>query len=404
MAGAKASDTKFRNAKPHGKPYKIADRDGLYLHVAQGGAKSWRYDYRLSGARQTLTVGRYPDVGLGIARKRLDEARGLVAQGISPAKAKQEKKAEARIAAANTLEAVAEQWYLAKAHARSQSWKENARRWLEQDVYPAIGRKPIRDVTATDIERLVRSIAAKRGAKSGHYARLLLAGVFKAQPLTLNLGNPARDVGTVLEMPKGKPMGQPLAAKDIPALLAAVDKYPMRPHTKFAIHLLLHTFARKRELTEARWAEVDLERAEWVVSAERMKMRKPHIVPLSRQAVEMFEQLKPIASGSAYVFPNLGDLNRPMADTTLNKALYMIGFPRFTPHSARSTASTELNKQGWNADAIELQLAHTERNRVRAAYNYADRMEERRRMMQHWSDFIDGIATGANVVSIGRAA
>jgi integrase len=404
MAGTKVSDTKFRNAKPAAKPYKLVDRDGLYLHIMPTGAKSWRYDYRLAGMRQTLTMGRYPDVGLGMARKRLDEARGLVAQAISPARVKKEKKADARLATANTLEARAEHWYSARALARSESWKGNARRWLEQDIYPAIGSKPIRDVTAGDIERVVRAIAEKRGAKSAHYARLTLAGVFKAQPRALNLGNPARDVGTVVEIPKGKPLGQPLPAKDIPALLEAVDKYPMRPQTKFAIHLLIHTFARKRELTDAPWSEFDLDRAEWVIAAERMKMSKPHIVPLSRQAVEMLSTLKPLSSGSPYVFPNVGDLNKPMAGTTLNKALGMLGFARFTPHSARSTASTELNKQGWNADAIELQLAHTERNSVRAAYNYADRMDERRRMMQHWSDFIDGLATGGNVVSIGRAA
>jgi integrase len=398
-----ASDAKFRNAKSTDKPRKIADRDGLYLIVLPSGAKSWRYDYRLAGTRYTLTVGRYPDVGLGAARVALSVARGLVAQGISPATVKQEKKEETKLAAANTFAARAEQWFGAKAGARSESWKGNARRWLEQDIYPAIGSKPIHDVTAADVERVVRAIAEKRGAKSAHYARLVMAGVFKAQPKALNLGNPARDVDSP-ESEKGEPLGRPLPVKEIPALLEAVDKYPMRPQTKFAIHLLLHTFTRKRELTAAQWSEFDLDRREWVISAERMKMSKPHVVPLSRQSVEMLEKLKPLSFGSPYVFPNLGDLNKPMAGTSLNKALRVAGFPHFTPHSARSTASTELNKQGWNSDAIELQLAHTERNGVRAAYNYADRMDERRRMLQHWSDFIDGLATGANVVSIGRAA
>jgi integrase len=403
MGAPRVSDTKFRNARAKPAPYKLVDRDGLYLHVMPSGAKSWRYDYRIAGSRETLTIGRYRDVGLGAARIALNVARVLVAQGVSPAKAKKTKKLEDRMAAENTLEARAEAWYSAKAHARSESWKGNARRWLEQDVYPAIGAKPIRDVTADDVERVVRAIGEKRGAKSAHYARLLLAGVFQAQPRALNLGNPARDLGQVVDLPKGKPMGTPLPAKEIPLLLAAVDTHEMRPHTKFAIHLLLHTFTRKRELTGASWSEFDLERGEWVITPERMKMSKPHIVPLSRQAIEMLEKLKPLSFGSPYVFPNLGDLNKPMSGTTLNKALGMIGFARFTPHSARSTASTELNKQGWSADAIELQLAHTERNRVRAAYNYADRMEERRRMMQHWSDFIDALATG-KVVSIGRAA
>lgn len=403
MVAPRVSDIRFRNAKPKAAPYKISDRDGLYLHVMPSGAKSWRYDYRLGGVRQTLTVGRYPDVGLGAARVALSVARALVAQGLSPAKAKQAKKAEERIASENTLQARAELWYAARAQARSESWRENTRRWLDEDIYPAIGRKPIRDVTPDDVERIVRSVAQERGAKSAHYARLTLAAIFKAQPRALNLGNPARDIGPVIDIPKAKPRGVPLPVKDIPRLIAALEKYPLRPQTKLAIHLLLHTFTRKAELTDAAWDEFDFERCEWVIPAERMKMGKPHIVPLSRQVLEMLEQLKPLAFGSAYLFPNLGDPARPMAGTTLNKALGTIGFPHFTPHSARSTASTELNKQGWNADAIELQLAHTERNRVRAAYNYADRMDERRRMMQHWSDFIDGLAVG-NVVSIGRAA
>lgn len=202
----------------------------------------------------------------------------------------------------------------------------------------------------------------------------------------LKLGNPARDVDSP-EIPKGTPRGKPLAIKDIPALLDAADRYPGRPSTKLGIRLLLLTFTRKLELVHAPWTEVDLDRAEWVIAAERMKMGKPHVVPLSQQALQCFKELKSLAGSSPFVFPNLGNPRRPMSGTTLNKVFHEIGWDHFTPHSARSTASTELNKQGWSADAIELQLAHTERNRVRAAYNHADRMEERRRMMQAWADY-----------------
>jgi integrase len=402
---AKAPDLKFRKAKPKPKPYKITDRDGLYCFVTPKGAKSWRFDYRLAGARETLTIGRYPDLGLGAARDALAAARGLVAQGISPAKSKQDKRAEDQLARKNTFKALAEEWYAAKAPHKSESWRQNARRWFDGDVYPAIGHKPIRAVTAGDVEALVKAIAKKRGAKSAFYARLLIADVFKKQPRSLNLGNPARDVGNILEIPKGEPRGRPLPVKQIPALLKAAAGYTGREQTKLAIPLLLHTFTRKRELIEAPWTEFDLDGEEWTVSPERMKMEKPHIVPLSKQAVQWFRELKKLANGSPYVFPSAHDPKRPMNSSTLNHALSEMGFARFTPHSARSTASTELNKQGWNSEAIELQLAHVERNKTRASYNHADKLEERRRMMQAWADYLDALASGADVVPIrGRAA
>lgn len=399
---AKAPDLRFRKAPARAKPYKLADRDGLYLFVTTKGAKSWRFDYRHAGVRRTLTIGRFPDVGLGAARQAVGAARELVAQGGSPSKAKQVEKDGATLDRANTLKARAEDWYGAKAPNRSQSWKTNARRWLDKDIYPAIGHKPIRSVTAGEIEDLVKAIAKKRGAKSAFYARLLLADVYKKQPRTLNLGNPARDVGNILEFPKGEPRGKPLPVKQIPKLLQAVDGYPGRPQTKYAIRLLLHTFTRKRELIEAPWTEFDLDGAEWTVAAERMKMGKPHIVPLSRQSIAALRELKKLAADSPLVFPSAGDLEKPISPSSLNHALKEMGFGHFTPHSARSTASTELNKQGWSPDAIELQLAHLERNKTRASYNYADRMEERRKMMRQWSDFLDSIVAGGNVTAIGR--
>ena len=397
------TDTKARAARANQKAYKLTDRDGLYLFITTGGAKSWRYDYRLQGARQTLTIGQYPDVSLTSARDRLAEARRKVAQGVSPAEAKQEAKAQAKIARKNTVKALGQDWYQARSASRSASWADNAKRFLEQDIYPALGNKPIRDVTPDDVERLVRSVAEKRGAKSAHYARLTLAGLFKSLPRSLNAGNPARDVGTVIEIPKSKPKGRPLSAKEIPDFLEAADRYPGKPQTKLAIRLLMLTFTRKLELIEAPWSEIDLDGAEWVISAERMKMSKPHIIPLSRQAVECFRKLKQLAGGSDYVFPNLGDPGRPMNHSTLNVVYERIGYAgRFTPHGARSTASTLLNAQGWSADAIERQLAHGERDLVRAAYNHSDFMQERQRMMQAWADYLDGLAAGGNVSPIKK--
>lgn len=399
------TDPKVRAAKPTQKPYKLSDRDGLYLYVTPSGARSWRFDYRLAGARETLTIGQYPDIGLGDAREALAKARRMLTKGQSPARAKQETKASERFARANTLRAAAEAWYEAKAAARSQSWRDNALRWLEQDIYPMLGAKPIQDVKADDVERLMHHIADKRGPKSAHMARFALVGVFKSLPRSLGLGNPARDVAGAIEIPKGEPRGRALTAKEIPTFFEAADRYPGRNSTKLAIRLLMLTFVRKRELIDAKWDEIDLRGRQWVIPAERMKMAKPHIVPLSDQAVECFEKLKPLAFGSEYVFPNLGNPKKPMGASTLNKVFDEIGWGgKFTPHGARSTASTALNAQGWSADAIERQLAHAERDLVRAAYNHSDFMDERCRMMQAWADYLDGLCSGAQVVPIHKHA
>lgn len=399
------TDIKARAAKAKQKPYKLTDREGLYLFISPKGAKSWRYDYRLVGARQTLTIGLYPEISLAVARKRLTEARSRVAEGVSPAEVKQAAKAQARIARKNTVRALGQDWYQARSASRSQSWCGNARRFLEKDIYPALGNKPIREVTPDDVERLVRKVAEQRGAKSAHYMRLTLAGLFKSLPRSLNAGNPARDVGTVIELPKPKPRGRALTAKEIPVFLEAADRYPGRPQTKLAIRLLMLTFARKLELIEAPWSEINLDGAEWVIPAERMKREKAHIVPLSRQAVECFKKLKELPGGSDYVFPNLGDPKKPMSASTLNMVFDRIGYGgKFTPHGARSTASTALNSQGWNDDAIERQLAHSERDLVRAAYNHSDYLQERRKMMQAWADYLDALASGAKVFPLKSAA
>lgn len=403
----KLKDSQVANTKPRAEPYKLADGLGLYLYVTpkndrhKNGAKSWRYDYRIAGKRETLTIGKYPDVSLALARKRHGEARELVAAGKSPAKDKRVKIERAKLERENTVEALCENWFHAKAHARSLSWQSNTRRWLDEDIYPALGAKPIQQVNMDDLEPVLLAIAKDRGASSARQARLMLASVWKSLPRSLGCGNPPRDLGDVAEIHKREPRGKPMPAKHLPALLETIEKSPARQATKLAARLLLLTFTRKRELIEATWDELDLQRSEWTIPAERMKSDRLHIVPLSWQAVKCFEYLKPLSADSRFVFPNLGSQDKPMGATTLNKFFHEIGYPHFTPHSARSTASTILNGQGFDGDAIELQLAHAERSRTRAAYNYADKLEERRRMMQAWADFIDAICA-ENVIPMQR--
>jgi integrase len=316
----KLRDAQISSAKPGhppgkksnaGKPYKLVDGMGLYLYVTPKterhpkGAKSWRYDYRIAGRRETLTIGKYPDVPLASARRRHSEARELVAAGKSPAKEKRSAIERGKLASQNTVKAVCERWYEAKAHARSASWQGNVRRWFDEDIYPDLGSRSILPTSTSidDIEAVLRKIVKKRGASSARHARLVLAGVYKPLPRSLGCGNPARDLGDVAEIHKGKPRGKPLPAKHIPALLEAIEKAPARKQTKLAARLLLLTFTRKLELTGAPWEELDLDRSEWTIPPERMKAERPHIIPLSRQAVLCFEYLKPYAAGSKYVFP-----------------------------------------------------------------------------------------------------
>lgn len=393
------SDTKARQTKPKDKPYKLADQGGLYLYVSPHGAKSWRYDYRLHGQRETLTLGLYPAVTLAQARARHLEARKRVAQGESPASAKRiEKQAGA---GDGTFRAVAEEWYGAKAQHRSESWRKATRRWLDKELYPVIGGKPLADITPADVLTVMKAIEARGVARSASYVRLLVSQVYQHAIRNLLADyDPAQSLRGALVMPEVKHHA-PLAARDIPAFIEALDAYPGRLQTKLGIKVLLLTFVRRQELIEATWDEVD--GAEWRIPAHRMKMRDPHIVPLSRQVLECLRDLKDAACGSRYVLPHNESLDKPISGTTINKAFERMGYRgRVSPHGLRATASTLLNEQGFRPDVIERQLAHTERNRIRAAYNQAEYLEERRAMMQQWADFIDSLAAG-NVVPLHGA-
>ncbi len=405
----KLSATAVAKSKHTIKAYKLADGGGLYLYVAPipSRARSWRYDYRIAGKRETLVLGQYPDLELAEAREAHRAARKLVARGESPSQAKRVAKLSKMLQTANTFAATAEEWFDKKKGDKSASWKDNVRRWLDKEIYPAIGRKPLADVTPADVLAMMRAMSESGKPKSAEYARQVVAQVFQYAIQNLRTKfNPAREVqgAIVIPAPRKRP---PLSEKELPAFLHAIDRYCGRPETKLALRLLALTFTRKSELVEAQWPELDLDGAEWRIPAERMKAAERHIVPLAPQAVEAFRQLKQINGSSEYVFPNFGRLNAPMSGSTINAAFERIGYGngKFTPHGLRKTASTILNEQGFRSDVIERQLAHAERNKVRAAYNHAEYLPERRQMMRHWADYLDGLASG-NVLSFqnGKAA
>jgi len=394
------TDKAVKAAKPApGNRYrKLADQGGLYLFCTNDGTRSWRYDYRLAGKRKTFTIGLYPETSLAEAREHHSDARKLVGAGQCPVLIKRRKRQAAILGAENTVRAIAEAWYAELAPHKSESWRVGHRTRLDKYIYPAMGNLPITDIEAADVLALVKGI---KFPKTAEYTRQILARVFSFAIRNLRTkSNPAREIQGVVMVP-GAVHHKPIAAKDIPAFIDKIDGYGGRPHTKLAAKLLLLTMVRKRELIEAIWDELDLDNALWTIPAERMKRRFGHVVPLSKQALEAFQELQPMACGSRYVFPNFGNPRKPMSPATLNVMFDQLKLD-VSPHSLRATASTVLNESNqFRADVIERQLSHIERNRIRASYNQAEYLDERRAMLQWWADFID---RPANVVALKKRA
>jgi len=387
-------------AKPSPKSQKLVDGHGLYLYIpATNGANdslhlrlsaSWRFDYRYAGKRCTLTLGKYPTMGLASARGALAEAKRVLATGTNPAQQKREDKLARKSASADSFKAVGDDWYLSKQERRSKPWREVNSLYLRRDLNPSIGSLPISQVTKPMLIAVLEKTKESRGIKTAERVRQTAVQVFDHAVRKAKMEvNPARLLRGWEDIP-AKVSHKPLPAGEISAFMESVDGYPGQLATKLCIKLLLLTFVRKTELIEAEWTEIDLPNLLWEIPAERMKMRRSHAVPLSKQSVATLEELGQISFGSKFVFPSLSSSDKSMSRSTLNVAFRKLGYGgRFRPHGVRATASTWLNEQGYRADVIERQLAHVERNLIRAAYNNADYMEERAVMMQAWADFVD---------------
>jgi integrase len=405
------SDVEIRDAKPRTKPYKLTDEKGLYLYVTPAsarftkGCRSWRYDFRSAGKRKTHVYGHYGDVTLAEARELHADARRLVARGLDPADLKRKAKKLARENATNTMRWIAEDWYAELAPHRSTVWRENNRRWLDDRVHPALGNRAADSIEPGEILELVRRVAKEGHANTAECIRQLLSRVFRHAVRNMRCkSDPAHACRGAVVVPPAI-HHRPLSANDLPAFLEAIDGYSGRHPTINAAQLLLLTIVRKSELLGARWHELDLSSTEplWRIPMTRMKSGADHLVPLSRQAAELFRELKPLACGSEFVFPSLGRLDEHMSKTTLNRMFERLGVD-VTPHGLRATASTVFNESGrFRPDVIERALAHSERNRVRACYNAAQYLPERRVMLQWWSDYLDSLR-GCNVVALRRSA
>jgi integrase len=393
----------IRAAKPQGKPYKVYDEKGLFLLVKPNGARLWRFKYAHAGVEKLLSLGSYPDVPLKRARAKRDEARKLVADAVDPsARRKAEKAAQAQ-----SFRAVAEEWLETKRDTLSEGTWLRDRDQLMKMVGPYLGSRPVADIEAPELLAVLKRLERRGVHDTAHRVRAVCGRVFRYAIAT---GRAKRDISADLKgalAPKGS---ESYAAITEPAkvgqLLRAIAGYDGQRTTHAALRLAPYVFVRPGELRAAEWTEFDLEEAVWRIPAERMKMGETHLVPLSRQAVAILRELKPLTGEGRYVFPAIGPQIRPMSENTLGAALRRLGYSsdEMTPHGFRSLASTLLNEQGWHPDLIELQLAHKERNKVRAAYNRALRVAERRKMMQAWADYLDALKSGAKVVGIRARA
>lgn len=400
------TDTAIRNAKPSDKAQRIFDGKGLYLEIAPSGGKWWRLKYRFAGKEKRISLGVYPEVTLKDARDRRDTARRQLANGIDPSVHKQATKTLQGINSENSFEIVAREWFSKYKPIWAESHSEKIIRRLEKEIFPWIGKRPISEITAPELLATVRRIESRGVLETAHRALQNCGQVFRYAVATGRAErNPATDLRGALPPTKVKHHASITEPKEIGALLRAIEGYQGSIVTKAALQLAPLCFVRPGELRHAEWAEFDLDNAEWRIPAARMKMREQHIVPLSNQAISILKELGPLTGGGKYVFPGARTNGRPMSENTVNAALRRLGYSgtEMTGHGFRSMATTLLNEQGWNRDAIERQLAHAERNSIRAAYNYAEYLPERRKMMQAWADYLIGLTRGATVISWSAA-
>ena len=403
----KLTDTKIRTAKPRERPYKLFDGGGLYLMVAaqKDGTPSryWRLKYRIGGKEKVLAIGTYPDINLREAREAAADARKLLVRGADPS----EKKRSSKIVQADTFQAVAEEWLGLQAKKLAPVTLEKGRWMLETFIYPRLGDKLINEIKAPELLAALKAIEAKGRHETATRTKQRVGQVMRYAIAT---GRAERDITADLRGALAPVPTKNRAAITDPArvgeLLRAIDGYQGEPATAAALNLAPLTFVRPGELRGAEWREFDLKGAEWRIPGERMKMGDAHIVPLSSQAVEILTGLQALTGSGRYLFPSLRSRERPMSENTLNAALRRLGYTtdEMTAHGFRAMASTLLNEQGFAPDVIELQLAHAERNKVRAAYNRAQRLPERRKMMQAWADYLDGLKAAGNVTPIRRKA
>ena len=400
------TETKVRTIKPAEKPKKLFDGGGLFLLVTPTGGKLWRLKYRFGGIEKLLALGAYPQTSLADARQKRDQAKALLLNGVDPRDIKKAQNAVGK-QENETFEVIAREWHTKFSVSWVASHSNKIIRRFELYVFPWLGDRQIKSITAPDLLTVLRRIEAKGTLDTAHRIRQNCGQVFRYAVATGRAErDPSADLRGAIPPVSGKHMATITDPKEIAGLLRSIDDYRGSIVTRCALQLAPLFFVRPGELRHAEWSEFNLDEAEWRIPAEKMKAGVLHIVPLSRQALVVLREIQPLTGHGRYVFPSPRTDSRPMSSNAILSALRRMGFAKeeMSGHGFRSMASTLLNEQGWNRDAIERQLAHAERNSVRAAYNYAEFMPERKKMMQAWADYLEGIKAGAKIIQMRPAA
>lgn len=396
------TDISVRALKKREKPYKVTDGDGLHLLVSPAGGKLWRLAYRFNGVQKQLAFGSYPDISLADARTKRDKARKVLAEGRDPAVDDKLEKLAKKIAAANTFDALADE-YLAKLRRDGRAETTITKiGWLLDFARPVIGGRSIAEIQPAEVLDVIRRVEDRGRLETARRLRSTLSTVFRLAVATARAErDPAEPLRGALTTPKVVPRAAVTEPEPFGALLRAIDSYEGQPTTHAALRLLPLVFTRPGELRAAKWSEFDFERAVWTIPAGRTKMRREHLVPLARQAVGILKELQSVTGRCSLVFPSLRSSVRPISENTLNAALRRLGYSKeeVTAHGFRSSASTMLNEAGYDRDVIETALAHRDKDKIRATYNRASYWQQRVIMMQDWADRCDAMRDGAKIIA-----
>lgn len=389
-------------AKPKEKSYKLFDGGGLYLEVTAKGSRYWRMKYRFGGKEKRLAFGVFPTVTLAEAREMRNQAKKVLAAGGDPGEIKKEEKAIQKLSTGNTFEAIAREWHKSKADRWSLRYRDEIIDTFEKDIFPYIGKRPIAEIKPLELLETLRRMEKRGALEKMRKVRQRCGEVYRYAIITGRAEyNPAPDLATALTPPK-KQHFPFLTAEELPYFLKDLAGYTGSVITKTATKIILLTAVRTQELRFARWQDIDLEKGIWEIPAEVMKMKRPHVVPLSKQVIELFNSLKPLSGHYELVFIGRNDHRKPISKESVNQVIELLGYKgRLTGHGFRHTMSTILHEKGYNSAWIETQLAHVDKNSIRGTYNHAQYLDGRREMMQWYADYMDELeGTLDNVVNV----
>ncbi|VEB68080.1 Putative prophage CPS-53 integrase [Providencia rustigianii] len=387
------------SSKPKEKDYKLSDGGGLYLLVKTNGGKYWRLKYRIDGKEKLLAIGIYPTVTLADARRKRDDAKRLLVDGIDPNQQRKEQKQASKIDSVNTFKNIALEWYEGRKDRWSVGYRDDMMDAFEKDVFPYIGNRPIAEIKPMELLEVL-SIMEKRGATEKlKKVRQRCGEVWKYAIITGRAEyNPAPDLASAF-VPHKREHYAHLSVSELPEFLSSIDKYMGSQIVRVALRVLILTGVRPGELRKSEWSEINFDTGVWEIPAEKMKMRRPHIVPLSEQVIDLLKQIHPISGSYQYIFPSRTDYRKHISDMALNTMIRRMGYSgRATGHGFRHTMSTILHEQGYNTAWIETQLAHVDKNSIRGTYNHAQYIDGRREMLQWYADYMGALENGDNVV------